>query len=157
VIIGGTQRLPLRRDDDYEAPYANPARLHAAGVQFCIAGGIDGPRDVGNERNVAYYAARAAAHGLPRDVALRSVTLGAAEVLGVEKELGSIEVGKRATLMVTNGDPLEIPTQIEMAFIDGAQIDLRSRHTQLYEKYRERLRRLQPVPPATPKPPGTED
>lgn len=156
VIVGGTQRLPLRRDDDYEAAYANPARLHAAGVKFCIAGGIEGPRDVGNERNLAYYAARAAAHGLPRDVALRSVTLGAAEVLGVAAELGSIEAGKRATLIVTDGDPLEIPTQIELAFIDGAAVDLRSRHTQLYEKYRERLRRLQPVPPLN-KAPGTEE
>ena len=156
VIVGGTQRLPLRRDDDYEAAYANPARLHAAGVKFCIAGGIEGPRDVGNERNLAYYAARAAAHGLPREEALRSVTLGAAEVLGVQAELGSLEVGKRATLIVTSGDPLEISTQIEMAFIDGAPVDLRSRHTQLYEKYRERLRRLQPVPPTT-KAPGTEE
>ncbi len=153
VIVGGTQRLPLRRDDDYEAPYANPARLHAAGVKFCIAGGQSGASEVGNERNVPYYAARAAAHGLPREVALRAVTLGAAEVLGVEAELGSLDVGKRATLMVTDGDPLEIPTQVELAFIDGAQIDLRSRHTQLYEKYRERLRRLQP---ATPVKPGSE-
>ena len=156
VIVGGTQRLPLRRDDDYEAAYANPARLHAAGVAFCIAGGQDGPRDIGNERNVPYYAARAAAHGLPREVALRSVTLGAAEVLGVAGELGSIEVGKRATLIVTDGDPLEIPTQVERAFIDGAAVDLRSRHTQLYEKYRERLRRLQPSAPVT-KTQGTDE
>lgn len=153
VIVGGTQRLPLRRDDDYEAPYANPARLHAAGVTFCIAGGQSGASEVGNERNVPYYAARAAAHGLPRDVALRSVTLGAAEVLGVEAELGSLDIGKRATLIVTDGDPLEIPTQVERAFIDGAQVDLRSKHTQLYEKYRERLRRLQP---GTPVKAGTE-
>ena len=147
--------MPLRRDDDYEAPYANPARLHAAGVTFCIAGGQSGASEVGNERNVPYYAARAAAHGLPREVALRSVTLGAAEVLGVEAELGSLDVGKRATLFVTDGDPLEIPTQVERAFIDGAQVDLRSKHTQLYEKYRERLRRLQPATPAA-KTPGTE-
>ena len=147
VIVGGTQRLPLRRDDDFDAAYANPARLHAAGVKFCIAGGIEGPRDVGNERNLAYYAARASAYGLPREMALRSVTLAAAEILGVEQELGSIEVGKRGTVIITDGDPLEIPTQIEQAFIDGAPVDLRSRHTQLFEKYRERLRRLQPVPP----------
>src|SRR5205823_4003470 len=147
VIIGGTQRLPLRRDDDYEAPYANPARLQAAGVKFCIAGGTSGASEIGNERNLPYYAARAAAHGLAPEIALRSVTLSAAEVLGVEAELGSLEVGKRATLIVTDGDPLEIPTQVELAYIDGAPVDLRSRHTQLYEKYRERLRRLQPVPP----------
>ncbi len=151
VIVGGTQRLPLRRDDDYEAPYANPARLQAAGVAFCIAGGLSGPSEIGNERNLPYYAARAAAHGLAPELALRSVTLGAAEILGVGAELGSIDVGKRATLIVTDGDPLEIPTQVERAFIDGAQIDLRSRHTLLYEKYRERLRRLEPAT----KPAGT--
>lgn len=141
VIISGTERLPARRDDDYEAAYANPARLHAAGVTFCIAG--LGQGDLGHERNLGVHAARAAAHGLPRDVALRSITLSAAELLGVGAELGSIEAGKRATLIVTDGDPLEIPTQVHLAFIDGARIDLRSRHTQLYEKFNERLRRVQ--------------
>ena len=146
VIVSGTERLPLRRDDDYEAAYANPARLHAAGVPFCIAG--KGTGDLGHERNLANHAARAAAHGLPRDVALRAVTLSAAELLGVGAELGSIDAGKRATLMVTDGDPLEITTQVQVAFIDGAKIDLRSRHTQLYEKYSERLKRLQEASPA---------
>lgn len=145
VIVGGTNRLPLRRDDDFEAAYANPARLQAAGVRFCIAGALDGPSEIGNERNLPYHAARAAAHGLPRDLALRAVTLGAAELLGVDGELGSIDVGKRGTLIVTNGDPLEISSQVELAFIDGARVDLRSRHTQLYEKYRERLQRLPPA------------
>jgi imidazolonepropionase-like amidohydrolase len=145
VIVSGTERLPARRDDDYEAAYANPARLHAAGVRFCIAG--KGMGDLGHERNLGSHAARAAAHGLPRNIALRSVTLSAAELLGVDAELGSIETGKRATLIVTDGDPLEIPTQVHLAFIDGAKIDLRSRHTQLYEKYNERLRRLQESPP----------
>jgi imidazolonepropionase-like amidohydrolase len=141
VIITSTDRLPQRRDDDYEAAYANPARLHAAGVRFCISG--EGPGDVGKERNLGIYAARAAAHGLPPEIALRSVTLSAAELLGVEAELGSIDVGKRATLIVTDGDPLEISTRVQLAFIDGARVDLRSRHTELYEKYHERLRRGQ--------------
>jgi imidazolonepropionase-like amidohydrolase len=154
VIVGATEMLPLRRDDDFEAAYANPARLHAAGVRFCIANSpVAATASPGNERNLPYHAARAAAHGLPPEIALRAVTLSAAELLGVGAELGSIEVGKRATLIVTDGDPLEIPTQVQLAFIDGAQIDLRSRHTQLYEKYRERLKRLRDsrpvVAPAT--------
>jgi hypothetical protein len=147
VVVGGTERLPLRRDDDFEAPYANPARLHAAGVRFCIAG--KGTGDLGHERNLGLYAGRAAAHGLPPEVALRAVTLSAAELLGVESELGSIDVGKRATVIVTNGDPLEVATQVELAFIDGARIDLRSRHTQLYDKFNERLRRVQSRPAGT--------
>jgi imidazolonepropionase-like amidohydrolase len=141
VIIAGTDRLPPRRDDDFESAYANPARLHAAGVRFCIAG--EGPGDHGKDRNLGIYAARAAAHGLTPALALRAVTLSAAELLGVESELGSIEVGKRATLIVTEGDPLEPATPVKLAFIDGAKIDLQSRHTQLYEKYRERLRRTE--------------
>ena len=88
---------------------------------------------------------------MPADIALRSVTLSAAELLVVDKELGSIDAGKRATLIVTNGDPLEISTQVQLAFIDGASVDLRSRHTQLYEKYHERLRRVQEKrPPLVP-------
>jgi imidazolonepropionase-like amidohydrolase len=63
-------------------------------------------------------------------------------MLGVGDELGSLEVGKRATLIVTDGDILQIPTRVEAAFVDGARIDLRSRHTELYEKYRERIERL---------------
>lgn len=149
VIVSGTERLPLRRDDDYEAAYANPARLHAAGVRFCIAG--EGT-NIHQERNLGIHAARAAAHGLPPEIALRAVTLSAAELLGIGAELGSIDAGKRATLMVTNGDPLEISTQVQLAFIDGASVDLRSRHTLLYEKYHERLRRAQepraPIAPA---------
>jgi imidazolonepropionase-like amidohydrolase len=149
VIIAGVNRLPDRRDDDYEAAYANAARLYTAGVRFCIANRTAIGSSSGNDRNLPYEAARAAAHGLPRDVALRSITLSAAEILGVAKELGSIEVGKRATLIVTDGDPLEISTQVKLAFIDGAKIDLISRHTQLYDKYRERLRRVQEGRPAT--------
>lgn len=140
VIVTGTDRLPLRRDDDFESAYANPARLQAAGVRFCLAG--EGTSDFGKDRNLGLYAARAAAHGLAPELALRAVTLSAAEILGVAAELGSIEAGKRATLIVTDGDPLEVSTRVLQAFIDGGRIDLQSRHTQLYEKYRERLRRV---------------
>ena len=149
VIVTGTDRLPSRRDDDFEAAYANPARLHAAGVKFCIAGTLGIGTSVGNERNLPYHAGRAAAHGLPPEIALRAITLSAAEILGVALELGSIETGKRATLIVTDGDPLEIPTQVQLAFIDGAQIQLRSRHTELNAKYSERLKRVGDPRPAS--------
>jgi imidazolonepropionase-like amidohydrolase len=149
VILTGAHDLPLRRDDPYDAPFTVAAKLHEAGVRFCIAAAASGVGDGhGNERNLPYHAAQAAAYGLPRDEALKAVTLYAANLLGVGSELGSIETGKRATLMVTNGDPLEIPTQVEMAFIDGARIDLRNRQTALHEKYRERLRRQRVAPAA---------
>lgn len=138
VILGGTFNLPPRRDDAYDTAYAAPARLQAAGVRFCLAIGGDTSSEAGNERNLPYEAALAVAHGLAPDLALRAITLSAAEILGVADELGSLEVGKRATLLVTDGDPLEITTRVERAYIDGAAIELRSRQTDLYEKYRRR-------------------
>lgn len=143
VILGGTHPLPLRRDDGYAVNFEAPGKLHAAGVRFAIANGFEGSSEEGNERNLPYQAAIAVAYGLPHDVALRSITLSAAELLGVGDELGSVEVGKRATLIVTDGDPLEIPTQVEMAFVDGAAIDLNNRQSMLAEKYGERLQRLE--------------
>ena len=139
VILTGVHTLPLRRDDAFDAPFTGPAKLQAAGVRFCIAGDTEGEGDThANERNVPYLAAQAAACGLAPAEALKAVTLHAAELLGVGAELGSVETGKRATLIVTDGDPLEIPTQVKMAFIDGARIDLKNRQTELYDKYRKR-------------------
>jgi imidazolonepropionase-like amidohydrolase len=136
VIINGTHRMPSRRHDAYDRAYTLPKTLHDAGVKFCIA---PGGRD-GMERTLGHQAATAAAYGLPRDEALKSVTLYAAEILGIGATHGSLEKGKSATVMLTTGDPLEITTEVVIAFIDGRQIDLSSRHTQLYEKYREKYR-----------------
>lgn len=139
VILAGTFNLPARRDEAYDAPYTAPGKLHAAGVKFCIAMGTDGASEPANERNLPYEAALAAGYGLSRAEALRSVTLSAAEILGVGAELGSLDVGKRATLFVSDGDALEVTSRVLAAYIDGAPIDLRSRHTELYEKYKKRL------------------
>jgi len=138
VIYGPIHRLPARRDEDVAAPFAGPARLHAAGVKFAI-----GAFDTSNVRNLPYQAACAAANGLPKEEALRAITLSAAEILGVADRYGSLTAGKSATLIITDGDPLEIPTQVEAMWIDGARVDLSSRHTQLFEKYTERLKRAQ--------------
>jgi imidazolonepropionase-like amidohydrolase len=138
VIIGGLHRMPSARHAAYDEPFTLPLRLHEAGVRFCIASGAE----AAHERNLNHVAATAAAYGLPREIALRSVTVDAAEILGVGDKLGSIDIGKRATLIVTTGDPLEITTDVIMAYIDGRQIDLGSRHKSLYMKYREKYRQL---------------
>jgi imidazolonepropionase-like amidohydrolase len=139
VIVSNVQRLPRRRWEDYATPFQNPAKLHAAGVRFAIA--TDGTAfSAAHERNLPYEAAKAAAHGLPRDEALKAVTLYPAQILGVADRLGSLEPGKDATFIVTDGDPLEITTRVERAFVQGRELDLTTRHTTLYEKYRERLR-----------------
>ena len=94
--------------------------------------------DSAYSRNLPYNAGMAAAFGLAREEALRAVTINPAEIFGVSDRLGSIEKGKIANLIVTDGDPLEIRTQIKHVFINGRDIPLTSRHTELYEKYKAR-------------------
>jgi imidazolonepropionase-like amidohydrolase len=139
VILGPATSLPPRRDDDYDSAWSNAAKLQAAGVRFCIASNGRGAET--NERNIGYEAGLAAGYGLPREEALKAVTLYPAQILGVADRLGSLENGKAATLIVTNGDPLDFPTQVEIAFIDGRKIDLSNRQTRLRDKYREKYRR----------------
>lgn len=141
VIVGPSTSLPPRRDDGYDSGLSNAAKLHEAGVRFCIASNGRGAET--NERNVGYEAGLAAAFGLLKEEALKAVTLYPAQILGVADRLGSLEVGKAATLIVTNGDPLDFPTQVEAAYIDGRKIDLSNRQTRLRDKYREKYRRKQ--------------
>jgi imidazolonepropionase-like amidohydrolase len=135
VILEGTQTLNLHNWDPYDTPFTLPLKLHEAGVEFCI--GWDGGMP-GGTRNLPYQAATAAAYGLPKDEALKAVTLYPARIFGVEDRVGSLTVGKDATLIVTDGDPLEIRTHVEQMFIQGRAVDLSSRHTMLYEKYQEK-------------------
>lgn len=138
VIISATHRLPLRSSDSYDDPFTVPLRLHEAGVRFCISTN----EDAWNVRNLPYQAATAAAYGLPPDVALAAVTLYPAQILGVADRLGSLEAGKDATLLVCDGDPLEIATHVEAAYIGGRPVELSDRHKRLWEKYKEKYRRL---------------
>jgi len=133
VIVGSGVALTMDREDPVTAAWENAGILHAAGVK--VAFGTD---EVSNVRNLPYHAARSAAYGLPRDVALRGVTLTTAEVLGLGDQLGSIDVGKRADLIITTGDPLQIVTQVERAFIAGEEVSVESRHTRLWEAFRDR-------------------
>jgi len=139
VIVSATHRLPLRRDDRHDASYTLPARLKAAGVKFCISS--TDRSETWNTRNLPFHAATAQAYGLDRNEALRSVTLSAAEILGIEDRVGSLEPGKDATLIVVNGDPLEAVSTIDRAWIAGREIDLSNHQTKLYDKYREKYRR----------------
>jgi imidazolonepropionase-like amidohydrolase len=81
----------------------------------------------------------AAAYGLPREEAVRAITLGAAELLGIDHDLGSLEPGKIADLVITRGDLLDVAVPVEYLFIDGEQVDLANRQTRFYETYRSRL------------------
>lgn len=137
VLAGEILRLPSHRFDEYDDPFSLPAKLHEAGIQFAIISGEEAP----HERNLPYHAAMAAAYGLPNDEALKAITLYPAQIFGIADRVGSLEVGKDATLIVTTGDPLDIRSSVEMEFIQGRKIDLRSKHTILYEKYKEKYGR----------------
>ena len=138
VVVTGVHRLPRRDDSAYDEPFTLPARLSQLGVTFCIASG----GDASNERNLPYHAATAAAFGLDREKAFAAVTHDAAVVFGIDDRLGSLAVGKDATLFVADGHPFDLATKIELAFVRGRQVDLRSKHTELAKKYRERYRQL---------------
>ncbi len=138
VICGASTDLPLRRGDAYDSAFSLPGKLFAAGVRFCI-GRPGSPFEAPHERNLPYEAAMAAAHGLPKEEALKAVTLYPAQIFGVGDRLGSLEPGKEGTLIVTNGDPLEITTTVEAAYIAGRPVDLTSKHTRLRDKYLKRL------------------
>ena len=112
--------------------------MHHAGVQYCITADEGGD---GNYRNLPYQAATAVAHGLPHEEGLKAITLYPAQIFGVAERMGSLEVGKDATLIITDGDILDIRSNVEMEFIEGKKIDLTSRHTQLYEKYKMKYRK----------------
>jgi imidazolonepropionase-like amidohydrolase len=134
VILTGVFSLPQREDDAYDALYENPAKLQAAGVRFCISTG-----DAGAEvRNLAQYAGMAAAFGLSRADAVKAVTLYPAQIMNVADRLGSIEAGKMANLVVTDGDLLEIRSSIRYLFIDGRPVVLSSRHTELNDAFKNR-------------------
>jgi imidazolonepropionase-like amidohydrolase len=136
VILGPTQSLPEDEDAPYDQSYATPGQLRAAGIKIAFAT-LD---DSSFSRRLPYQAANAVAYGLPYDEALKAVTLYPAQILGLAEQLGTIEPGKIADLIVTDGDPLAIPTQIRYLFINGRLTSTDNKQVRLYEQYRKRPR-----------------
>jgi imidazolonepropionase-like amidohydrolase len=133
VVLGPTFTLPLSPDDPYDLSYTIPAKLHEAGVKFAIAS-----FSARQSHNLPYQAAAAVPFGLPQDEAYRAVSQRAAEIFGVGNLLGTIEEGKIADLIVTDGDPLEVTTKVERVFIGGKPASLDTRQKALFEKYSAR-------------------
>lgn len=133
VILSQMHNLPTSDDDDVDQPYKAPAALQKAGVLFCI--NDDDSQNRG--RNLAFNAGTAAAYGLTKEQALQAITLNAAKVLGIDGRTGSIEVGKDANIVVSEGDILDMRTsKITHAFIQGRTIELTDKHKQLFERYK---------------------
>jgi imidazolonepropionase-like amidohydrolase len=133
VIYGPVQALPRREDVSHAAPLQAPGLLVRAGVKIAFATG-----DANNARLLPYHAAQAVAWGLPREEAIKALTVNAAEILGVADRLGSIEVGKQANLLIAKGDPLEIRTEVTHVIIAGRNVDLENKHHALYVRYKAR-------------------
>ena len=128
---------PVRDTDPYDVHYSAPAVLSKAGVLLAFSEGTE-QFGASSIRNIPYSAAQARAFGLPYEDAVRGLTLNAAKMLGVSDRLGSIEPGKEATLFIADGDVLDLKAQVKRMWIRGREVDLSSRHTRLYEKYRKR-------------------
>ncbi|HET7273630.1 MAG TPA: amidohydrolase family protein [Longimicrobiaceae bacterium] len=133
VVVGSGLSPTMDEFDPVGAGWRNASILADAGVQIAFS-----TQSVADVRNLPYHAAKSVAFGLAPEAGLRAVTLGAAEVLGLADQMGSIEVGKRADLIVTNGDPLQIVTDVMRMFIAGDEVSLKSKHTKLYEQYENR-------------------
>ncbi|MEX1220842.1 MAG: amidohydrolase family protein [Idiomarina sp.] len=134
VVFGAPYGLPARNDEAYDQAFTTPAALAAAGVEFAIA--YPGFWDI---RNLAFAAGNAVAYGLDKDQALAAITYNAAKILGVEESIGSLEVGKKASLIISEGDVMDhLGQDIVHMFIDGSEVDLNNRHRQLYNKYQQK-------------------
>ena len=133
VVLRPMLALPPEEDDPYDRLLSQPAELAAAGVKFAIAS-----FDNSFARRLGQNAANAVAHGLPYDEALKAVTIYPAQIFGLGDQIGTIEQGKLANLIVTNGDPLELTTDVKYLFIRGQLTSMENRHLRLYEKYSKR-------------------
>ena len=140
VVIDQVEKIPTRRFEPIHLPYKLPFLLKQAGVQFCLNTIIGYPND-GNIRNLPNEAMRAAAYGLDKSEALRSITLSTAEILGVDDMIGSLDIGKDATFFISETPPMEMNPKILMAFIQGKEVDLNNHQKMLYKKYQEKYRR----------------
>ena len=129
VIVGPIYNEP-HDDERYDAVYSLPAELAKRGVKIALAS-----YDAHNSRNLPYAAGYAVAFGLPYDEALKALTINPAEIWGVADRLGSLEVGKSATVVVANGDPLDVKTDVKRVFIAGHEVPMVTKQTILRDEY----------------------
>jgi len=133
VILRPVLSLPEEEDDPYDRELSQPAELAAAGVKIAIAS-----FDNSFARRLGQNAANAVAYGLPYDQALRAVTINPAQIFGLGSQIGTLELGKIANVIITNGDPLELKTDVKYLFIKGQLTSTENKHHRLYEKYLNR-------------------
>lgn len=132
-IIGSLYDLPPVWEDGYDSLFINPVILNKAGVKIAFSSSSSSAA-----KDLPYHAAKAAAFGLDRREALKAVTIYPAEIFGVDRDMGSLEKGKLANIVLARGDILELGTTIEKVLIEGREVDLSNRYTELLEKFKKR-------------------
>jgi len=137
VILKKVHSLPKRQEEDIYLPYKMPKKLFDAGVLFCLENA--GDMEAMQTRNLPFYAGTASAYGLDKEEALKLITLNTAKILGIDNVVGSLEVGKDATLFISTGDALDMRTNdVITAFIQGRLVDVNNHQKKLYKKYSEK-------------------
>jgi imidazolonepropionase-like amidohydrolase len=133
IILGPVLALPDSEDAEYDQGYTQPLEAYKAGVRFALG-------TFTNEfvRDLPYQAATAVAYGLPHDEALKALTVNPAQIWGAGDQIGTLEKGKLADLMIVDGDPMDVRTQIRHLFIKGKEITLSNKQIRLYERYMSR-------------------
>lgn len=140
VILNRVHRLPTYKNDAVDMAYKTPKILQDAGVLFCLD--YEGDMERMGSRNLPFTAGTAVAYGLTKEEALTSISLSTAIVLGIEETVGSLEIGKDATLFVSDGDALDMMTnRVTLAFIRGKKLDLGNHQIDLYNKYSQKYKR----------------
>ncbi|MES2835997.1 MAG: amidohydrolase family protein [Bacteroidota bacterium] len=139
VMVGRVHDLPERADDDIDLPFKLPYLLAKENILFCLQN--EGDMEAMNARNLPFLAGTAVAFGLTYEQGVSAISLNAAKILGIDKKYGSVEIGKSATLFISNGDALDMKSnQLTFAFIDGRKVDLKNFQQKLYEKYQDKYK-----------------
>ena len=134
VMVRRLHSTPTRQYEDIDLPYKLPALLYKAGVMFCLEN--SGDMEAMGTRNLPFYAGTAIAYGLPAEEAVKAITGSTAKILGIDGTVGTLEVDKDATFIISSGDALDVLTNnIEHAFVRGKAIDLDNHQEQLYRKF----------------------
>ena len=135
VILNRVHRLPSKAGSSIYEPYTQAKLLHENEILFCFS--YEGDMEVMGSRNLPFTAGTSVAYGLDYNIAIKSLTLNAAKILGIDNRLGSLEAGKEATFFISDGDALDIMSNnLFLAYIRGKTIKLTNHQTELYEKFK---------------------
>jgi imidazolonepropionase-like amidohydrolase len=136
VILGSLYGMPIKWEDGYDAIFRNPGVLQKAGVEVAFSSS-----SAALAKDLPYHASKAVSFGFDKTEALKAVTINPAKIFGVDHLMGSLEAGKLANIVLADGDILEMKTNVKHVFIEGKDMDLSNRYTELLEKWKHRVKK----------------